>query len=346
MAVVRRPTRASNNNGPKTLLATIFVVLFVGIVYIALPSDGDDPAATAGTNSMLDKLKQEKSKLRMSVVQKKEQFREALADSLGKQVSKHLPARLRDAREKHEIVGERLKEVKDGTETVQELLYGEGADGAIYSDKPPMQIQEIIDYLSNWIHLLHDTMGQYKTANYEQIWQGYHDLTVKTLYPWDREYLKRMPERRRDGSIFLSVATYRDENCMNTLKWAYEHAADPDKLFVGLVQQNCEHDCKTGVLEGGKIDSAEPDPDCHKIFCDENPQRCSQIRALHIEEPESLGPYAARYFASKLWDGEEWFMQIGKRNRNEPFVGFLFSSNTLFVCSRCPHDICQKLGCH
>jgi hypothetical protein len=259
---------------------------------------------------------QEAGKLRMSVERKKQQFRQALSDSLGKQVSQHLPARLRDARDRHEIVGERLVQVKDGTETVQELLYGEEhpqhhhdhANGD--SDKPPMEMQEIIDYLTNWIHLLHDTLGQYKNANYEEIWQGYHDLTVKTLYPWDREYLKRMPERRHDGSIFLSVATYRDENCMNTLRGAYSNAANPEKLFVGLVQQNCEQNCKTGVLDGGKIEDTEPDPDCHKIFCDENPLRCKQIRALHIQEPESLGPYAARFFASKLWDGEEWFMQI------------------------------------
>jgi hypothetical protein len=122
---------------------------------------------------------------------------------------------LREAREKHEIIGERLVGIKAGSETVQELLYGEKTEDVDNgdSDKPPMELQEITDYLTNWIHLLHDTLSQYKNANYEQIWQGYHDLTVKTLYPWDREYLKRMPQRRHDGSIFLSVATYRDENC-------------------------------------------------------------------------------------------------------------------------------------
>jgi len=299
MAVIKRPTHRSNNQGPKTLLATIFVVLFVGIVYIALPGDEEGSSLKAE----LHKLPQEAGRLRVSMSEKKQQLREALAESLGKQVSQHLPTRLRDMREKHEIVGERLKDIKDGSETVQELLYGEdrALEDVFYSDKPPMELTEIIGYLESWIHLLHDTLGQYKTATYEQIWQGYHDLTVKTLYPWDREYLRRMPERRHDGSIFLSVATYRDENCMNTLREAYKHATNPEKLFVGLVQQNCEHDCKTGVLEGGKIEDTDPDPDCHKIFCEEHPEYCEQIRALHIDEPESLGPYAARYFASKLW---------------------------------------------
>jgi hypothetical protein len=29
-----------------------------------------------------------------------------------------------------------------------------------------------------------------------------------------------------------------------------------------------------------------------------------------LKDTESLGPYGARYFGSKLWYGESWFMQI------------------------------------
>jgi hypothetical protein len=141
---------------------------------------------------------------------------------------------------------------------------------------------------------------------------AYHDYTVKTLYPWDREYLSRMPPRRDDGSIFLSLATYRDENCYNTIKWAYDKAKYKDKLFVGLVQQNCHKDCKSGILVGGGTEDVPPDDDCYKLFCEnEGKEVCArgQVRVLNIDEPESLGPYAARYFASKLWYGEQWFMQ-------------------------------------
>ena len=49
----------------------------------------------------------------------------------------------------------------------------------------------------------------------------------------DRDYLQRMPERRDDGSIFLSLASYRDENCLNTIRWAYEKAKNPENLYVG-----------------------------------------------------------------------------------------------------------------
>jgi [Skp1-protein]-hydroxyproline N-acetylglucosaminyltransferase len=66
-------------------------------------------------------------------------------------------------------------------------------------------------------------------------------------------------------------------------------------------------------LEGGKVEPVEPDEDCYKAFCEtkEGKERCDrdQVRLLDIDEPESLGPYAARFFASKMWYGEQWFMQ-------------------------------------
>ena len=38
--------------------------------------------------------------------------------------------------------------------------------------------------------------------------------------------------------------------------------------------------------------------------------RAGQVRLLAINETESVGPAMARYFASKLWQGEAHFMQI------------------------------------
>lgn len=64
----------------------------------------------------------------------------------------------------------------------------------------------------------------------------------------------------------------------------------------------------------------EPDEDCYAKFCETDLGKpiCArkQIRVLNIDEPESLGPYAARYFASKMWYGEQWFMQTGEYTRN------------------------------
>lgn len=42
---------------------------------------------------------------------------------------------------------------------------------------------------------------------------------------------------KKDDSVFVSVASYRDENCPTTLKEMYSKADHPEKLFIGLVQQ-------------------------------------------------------------------------------------------------------------
>jgi len=329
MTAVRRPNSSGGLQGP--LLTGLFfcgilsICVYVLLVPGASPQEHEHvhfPPGAQQEFQHVEHVLEEKThayrsvaeraerRLRSTVQQKREQFAKAL-DSLS---TSSLPGRLKVLRDKHQLVGERLADIKAGKETVQEVLHAASDPNVMgeMSDKPPMTLEEIITYLDNWIHGLHDALSKVKKATYEGIWEAYHDYTVKTLYVWDREYLSRMPPRRDDGSIFLSLATYRDENCLNTIKWAYEKAKNPEKLFVGLVQQNCHKDCMSGILEGGKVEPVEPDPDCYKEFCEgQGKEFCErgQVRVLNIDEPESLGPYAARYFASKMWFGEQWFMQ-------------------------------------
>ena len=113
----------------------------------------------------------------------------------------------------------------------------------------------------------------------------------------------------------MSLASYRDENCANTIRQAYLKSKDPSKLNFGLVQQNCEEEPRrSGVLVGGKMKKIPPDEDCYQIFCDsvEGQAHCNanRVRVIRIKESESLGPCAARYFASKPWYGEDWYVQI------------------------------------
>ena len=224
-----------------------------------------------------------------------------------------IPSRVQKLLKKNEVVGDRLADIKAGKATVEEALHGE-KQHTDEIDKPPMAIDEIIDFFNNYLHELHQVQIQNKFAKYWDIWEAFHDFTVKTLYPWDREYLQRMPVRRLDDSVFLSIASYRDENCFNTITGAYEKAKNPEKLFIGLAQQNCVKKCRSGIFRNGTMVDVAPDQDCHKAFCESDLGRehclAGRVRALHMDENESLGPYAARYFASKLWYGEQWYMQI------------------------------------
>jgi hypothetical protein len=129
---------------------------------------------------------------------------------------------------------------------------------------PP--VEEVVANISSYLQALHERFvaiaGPKVTA--EQIWEAYIDVTEKKLAQYDRANKQRIPLPRSDDSIFVSVASYRDEYCPQTLIDMYEKAANPEKLYIGLVQQNCEANCKTGVLENGKVEDAPPDIDCYK----------------------------------------------------------------------------------
>lgn len=177
-------------------------------------------------------------------------------------------------------------------------------------------IEDVVEVFSRFLSDLHDKWARRHegVSTYHDIWYDYHDLAAEQLLPFDEFYLEHMPTRRDDDSIFVSMASYRDENCMETLEQAYAMSAHPEKLNVGLVQQNCNHDCMSGVLENGKTEPVPPDPDCYAIFCATalGQSHCDEgrVRVLRVEETESTGPFVARYFASKLWTGESWILQI------------------------------------
>jgi [Skp1-protein]-hydroxyproline N-acetylglucosaminyltransferase len=321
MTTIRRPGSSSNSsrqygNAARRLIigfcmGCFVVVLSLCVLFLFSNGSSDEEQRLTHENEEKRGLNSHISLRRgfQAVVQNQ---RKELSAALQTLTMGNIPARLRTLRDQHEIIGERLSEIRQGTETVHEVLHGHNMDHHLVA-KPPMELNEIIQYLDTWIHRLHEVLGEAKHATFEGVWQAYHDLTVKTLYPWDRDYLSRMPKRREDGSVFLSLATYRDENCYNTVYNAYAKAKNPDKLFIGLVQQNCHVNCKSGVLENITMVDVPPDDDCYEKFCasDLGPTICQrqQVRVLNIDEPESLGPYAARYFASKLWYGEQWFMQ-------------------------------------
>jgi [Skp1-protein]-hydroxyproline N-acetylglucosaminyltransferase len=97
---------------------------------------------------------------------------------------------------------------------------------------------------------------------------------------------------RTDGSIFVSVASYRDINCSNTLEELYTKARDPNKIFVGLVQQN-------------------------KLKSEDCTYYNANVRNMSISYRKAKGPCYARYLASSLYTGEQYFFQIDSHTRFE-----------------------------
>lgn len=91
----------------------------------------------------------------------------------------------------------------------------------------------------------------------------------------------------KKDTIFISIASYRDINCNATIKSIYENAKYPENIYVGICQQNKDTD----------LDSL------HDISN-------NNIKITRIDYTEAKGAVYARYLASKLWDNQEYFLQI------------------------------------
>lgn len=176
---------------------------------------------------------------------------------------------------------------------------------------------------------------QDRDALRDRVVKAYFDLANEHLIPFDRAYRGRnIFPVREDDSIFMSLASFRDHLLGATLKEAFRKAEHPERIFVGAVVQNCfgeEYTCKTGAQVVGKdkqgrpktkVSDAPPDKNGVEEFCTDPEYKkyceAGQVRALYVNETESLGPAAARYYASKLWGGETYYLQADAHLRFAP----------------------------
>jgi len=97
----------------------------------------------------------------------------------------------------------------------------------------------------------------------------------------------------KPGTIFVSIASYRDEVCNSTLKSLFSMADKPDRVFVGICQQNKEGDGE----------------------CDAGFENSANVRMLRIPYFEAKGPTYARYLCSTLVNREEFFMQVDSHSK-------------------------------
>lgn len=184
---------------------------------------------------------------------------------------------------------------------------------------PPPPIEEVSANMTRYLHTLHKRLGDLAGPSVEpmDIWETFLEVTRDMPMTWDEQNRHRFPMPRKDNSIFVSLGTYRDPYCPMTLKSLYTNAHHPERLFVGLFQQNCFGPvCRTGVLAGGRVETAGADMDCYVEFCKSPIGQSSgaclngHVRLFNVNESESLGPYMARYLGAKFYRGEQYYLQI------------------------------------
>eukprot|EP00746_Dinoflagellata_sp_MGD_P142962 gnl/MRDRNA2_/MRDRNA2_75851_c0_seq3.p1 gnl/MRDRNA2_/MRDRNA2_75851_c0~~gnl/MRDRNA2_/MRDRNA2_75851_c0_seq3.p1 ORF type:complete len:586 (-),score=95.34 gnl/MRDRNA2_/MRDRNA2_75851_c0_seq3:195-1952(-) len=165
------------------------------------------------------------------------------------------------------------------------------------------------------LHL--DETSEIATA--QAVWKSFRETMEDALDDESLHLDTGFDTPRTDGSIFISISSYRDPSCSATVRKAYERAAHPELINVGVVQQNCEAQkgCFTGKGWGETrrwVPQNGPDPDCVSAFCGSPAGRhhceAGRVRILRLSESLALGPYFSRYLNSKMWRRETYFLQI------------------------------------
>jgi Glycosyltransferase (GlcNAc) len=92
-----------------------------------------------------------------------------------------------------------------------------------------------------------------KKPNGGKVWDGngWNSLIDETdaQQPWPP---KSTSWKSKDTTLFIGVSSFRDRRCPKTLYNFYSKAKHPERVYIGLVQQNKDSE----------------DPDCVKGYCD------------------------------------------------------------------------------
>ena len=103
------------------------------------------------------------------------------------------------------------------------------------------------------------------------------------------------------NKIFVSVASYRDNQCSDTIKNIAENADNPENLVIVICQQNDPND-----------------EDClYYCSAQQSIPLCQQARIeiIRLNYTEAKGPVWARHLIQQKWSGEEYFLQIDSHTR-------------------------------
>ena len=103
-----------------------------------------------------------------------------------------------------------------------------------------------------------------------------------------------MPSADKQDLIFISIASYRDQQLLPTIKDCLAKAAHPERLRFGICWQHGPDETALPYLD---------DP---------------RFRILDVDFNQSQGACWARAEIMKLWQGEAWFLQVDSHCRFAP----------------------------
>ncbi|EGG22082.1 GlcNAc transferase [Cavenderia fasciculata] len=128
----------------------------------------------------------------------------------------------------------------------------------------------------------------------------------------ENDLISSKEQVKLEPTIFISLASYRDAMCSDTINYIYKNAKHPEYIYVGVVDQGAE---KIDKIFNDTVEHGYPNSYCYhsldipKEWVDEH------IRFKSMTSEESKGPTLARFWASKLYKKETYYMQIDSHMR-------------------------------
>lgn len=168
-------SRRSDRNPTLSVRGITYLILGVCLIFLLSPAPNTHPGGAGGGLTQPDVQSHEEPKLRK------------------------LPARIQSLLSQSQIVGRHLEEVKEGKKTVQEIIHTSSAAGIGSSvhigrgaikrnhKSAPMTYHEVVEFMKDFLKKLNSSNIKNKRATYHGIWEAYHELVVKWLFPWDQE---------------------------------------------------------------------------------------------------------------------------------------------------------------
>lgn len=103
-----------------------------------------------------------------------------------------------------------------------------------------------------------------------------------------------------DKTIFVSIASYRDPDCKNTLSNLFANAENPARVFVGICEQNAP---------------LEEKEKCSLQDAEMSEKFRHHVRKIQMHHQDARGPTFARYLCTTLWNNEDYFFQLDSHMR-------------------------------
>ena len=114
--------------------------------------------------------------------------------------------------------------------------------------------------------------------------------------------------------IFVQIAAYRDAECQWTVRDLFKQATHPNRIMVGICWQY------------------HPEEDKGLLVIDD--ERAGQVRLMNVDHKESQGACWARHQVQKLWEGEDYVLQIDSHMRFEP----AWDEKLIAMLAACPSE--------